>query len=167
MAAVWIIAVVHDLLSARPLPAGCYALWLSGCWADSGHLGNSRVEQDSDLSFLFRPLDILPLVLVGNAVMLKKMVGKGESITSSSKIDLSKLPPCHRSLVPHIKRVNYRAAQWKRSHMKVFELLAPTDHGWTLSKNLLQPVWSDEPVMPSTLIGGHTRRQYPHRRSGQ
>ena len=36
--------------------------------------------------------------------------------------------------------------------MKVFELPAPTDHGWTLSENHLQPVWSGGPVMPSTLV---------------
>jgi len=40
------------------------------------------------------------------ALMLK-MVGKDELIKTASKIDLSKLPPCKHSLVPHICWVNY------------------------------------------------------------
>ena len=47
------------------------------------------------------------------SAMIRKMVGEGETINQSSKIDLSELPPCRRSLIPHIQRVNYRAAQWK------------------------------------------------------
>ena len=42
---------------------------------------------------------------VVRATMLKKMVGEGQTITSSSNVDLSKLTPCCSSLVPHIKRV--------------------------------------------------------------
>ena len=73
------------------------------------------------------------------------MVGEGETINQSSKIDLSKLPPCRRSLISHIQRVNYRAAQWKRSHILQIELPPPTDHGWTMTDDILEPLWSDGP----------------------
>ena len=86
------------------------------------------------------------------AVMVKKMVGDGDTITTSPKIDLSKLPPCRRSLLPHIKRVNYRVAQWKRSHIKTLEVPAPKDHGWALNEDILEPVWSEGPVMPSKVV---------------
>ena len=84
--------------------------------------------------------------------MLKKMVGEEQTITSSSKVDLSKLPPCRRSLVPHIRRVNYRAGQWKLSHVHKPEIPTPTDHGWVILEGTLEPVWSEGPVLPARLV---------------
>lgn len=85
------------------------------------------------------------------ALMLKKMVGEGGTIKRSSKVDLSKLPPCKKSLVPHIKRANYRAAQWKRSDVPIQEIPSPTEHGWTRCGDFIEPVWSEGPVLPSCL----------------
>ncbi|XP_076324251.1 uncharacterized protein LOC143232559 [Tachypleus tridentatus] len=85
-------------------------------------------------------------------LMLNKMVGEGETLTSQSKVDLSKLPPCHRSLLPHIKRVNYRVAQWKRFDVRMLKLPPPTDHGWVLNDGILDPVWSEGPVLPGSLV---------------
>ena len=85
------------------------------------------------------------------ALMLKKMVGDGETIRSSSKVDLSRLPPCKQSLLPHIKRANYRAAQWKRSDVPIQEIPPPTEHGWTRCGDFIEPVWSEGPVLPSRL----------------
>ena len=53
------------------------------------------------------------------AVMLKKMVGEGESITSSSKIDLSKLPPCHHSLVPPHQTCKLQSCSMETLNIKV------------------------------------------------
>ena len=39
--------------------------------------------------------------------MLRKMVGEDKKLTKS-KVDLSRIPPCSDSLLPHIQRVNYR-----------------------------------------------------------
>ena len=57
--------------------------------------------------------------------LLRKMVGDGEKLTSKSKVDLGRLPPCYSALKPHIQRVNHRVALYKRaqswrnqSHMK-------------------------------------------------
>ena len=55
----------------------------------------------------------------------------------------------HRSLVPHIKRVNYRVAQWKRSDVNMLQVPAPTDHEWALGEDILDPVWSQRAVRPS------------------
>ena len=85
------------------------------------------------------------------ALMLKKMVGEGVTIKRSSKVDLSKLPPCKKSLVPHIKRANYRAAQWKRSDVPIQEIPSPTEHGWTRCGDFIEPVWSEGPILPSRL----------------
>lgn len=63
------------------------------------------------------------------AVMLQKMVGANNNLSASSKVDLSKLPQCLSSLEPHMQRVNYRLAQWKRSHENIVECPIPEEHG--------------------------------------
>ena len=84
-------------------------------------------------------------------LMLKKMVGEGKAIKASSKVDLSRMPPCRRSLIPHIKRANYRVGQWKHSHESFPEIPPPAGYGWTHSDGFLEPEWSDGPILPSQL----------------
>ena len=65
------------------------------------------------------------------AVMLKAMVKeKIEGIIIKGKVDLTRMPPCLSSLRPHIQRVNYRAALWKRAHEPFPNIPPATDHGW-------------------------------------
>ena len=86
-------------------------------------------------------------------LMLKKMVGEDEALTEKSKVDLSRLPPCRRSLYPHVKRVNLRVGQWKRSHIPIYEMPLVTDHGWVWNEEgHLEPLWSDGPVLPLNLV---------------
>jgi hypothetical protein len=68
------------------------------------------------------------------------------------------------SLVPHCRRVNYRAAQFKCAHLNYPETPSPKGHGWiptneTLLVNdvacneaVLEPVWSEGPILPDRLI---------------
>ena len=46
--------------------------------------------------------------------MVKIMVGDDLTLTSNSKIDLARLPPCIRNLLPQINRVNHCLAFYKR-----------------------------------------------------
>jgi hypothetical protein len=85
------------------------------------------------------------------ALMLKKMVGEGDTLRSSSKVDLARLPPCKRSLIPHIRRVNFRVAQWKNSHITMPDIPPPGEHGWARAGEFIEPVWSEGPVLPSCL----------------
>ena len=39
-------------------------------------------------------------------IMLKKMIGDDDTLTTKSRVDLSRLPPCRDNLVPHVYRVN-------------------------------------------------------------
>ena len=48
------------------------------------------------------------------SIMLKKLVGEDELLTTKSRVDLSQLPPCRDNLIPHISRVNHRLANYKR-----------------------------------------------------
>ena len=89
------------------------------------------------------------------SAMLKKMVGKNEVLTSKSKVDLSRLPPCRDSLVPRIGRVNYRLTNYKRAHKSIFWRLNPYDsgQGWEKTeKGVLEPVWSSGLVLPPSLV---------------
>ena len=87
--------------------------------------------------------------------MLKKMVGENEVLTSKSRVDLSRLPPCRDSLVPHIGRVNYRLANYKRAHKSIFWRPNPYDpgQGWEKTEEgILEPVWSSGLVLPPSLV---------------
>ncbi|XP_066971842.1 uncharacterized protein [Macrobrachium rosenbergii] len=89
------------------------------------------------------------------AKLLRKMVGEDERLTSKSKVDLARLPPCQAALIPHIQRANHRAAIYKRADDPILE--APQPHadgqGWMKTENgILEPIWSQEPVLPPSLV---------------
>jgi len=89
------------------------------------------------------------------SIMLKKMVGEDEQMTTKSKVDLSRLPPCRDNLVPHIGRVNYRLANYKCADKAIFWRPNPYDpgQGWQKTEEgLLEPVWSCGPILPLSLI---------------
>lgn len=89
------------------------------------------------------------------SIMLKKMVGEDEKLTTKSKVDLSRLPPCRDNLVPHIARVNYRVANYKRANVPIFWCPKPYDlgQGWLKTEEgILEPVWSCGPILPPTLV---------------
>ena len=89
------------------------------------------------------------------AAMLKSMVNsKTDAILKNAKVDLSRMPPCLSSLRPHILRVNYRVAQWKRSHETHPSIPSATEHGWRMSEDsgILEQVWCDGEIVPQRLI---------------
>ena len=92
---------------------------------------------------------------VVRAKLLRKMVGEDEKLTSKSRVDLARLPPCHSALKPHIQRVNYRAALYKQADQPILEKPKPYDEGQGWMKNdrgELEPVWSCGPVLPTSLV---------------
>ncbi len=87
------------------------------------------------------------------ALLLKKMVGEDATLTTKSKVDLARLPPCKNSLYPHIQRVNYRVVQWKRANIPIFHVPPATSHGWVMGDDgRLEPLWSDGPVLPPSIV---------------
>ena len=89
------------------------------------------------------------------AKMLRKMVGGNEKLTSKSKVDLARLPPCINSLKPHIERVNYRVACLKKANVALFEIPKPDEDGKGWMKNEagdLEPIWSYGDILPSSLV---------------
>jgi hypothetical protein len=80
---------------------------------------------------------------VVRAKLLHKMVGEDEKLTSKSKVDLARLPPCHSALKPHIQRANHRVALYKRADEPILEKLKPYDEGqgWMRTdEEVLEPV---------------------------
>lgn len=86
--------------------------------------------------------------------MIKSMVGENEVISHKSKVDLSRIPPCQDSLIPHLQRVNYRVAGYRRAGEPFWDAPEPStqDQGWENGQNgLLEPVWSKGPILPPSL----------------
>ena len=89
------------------------------------------------------------------SIMLNKMVGENEELTTKYKLDLSRLPPCRDSLAPHIGRVNYRLANYKRAHQATFWRPNPYDPDQGLEKTaegILELMWSCGPVLPTSIV---------------
>ena len=87
--------------------------------------------------------------------MLLKMVGDDTILSRKSSIDLSKIPPCRDSLIPHLQRVNHRLAGYRRALDPIWEHPKPhdQDQGWEMAEgDTLQPVWSIGPILPQTRV---------------
>ncbi|CAH1773854.1 unnamed protein product [Owenia fusiformis] len=88
------------------------------------------------------------------SLMLTKMVGDDQCLTTKSNVDLSRLPPCRDNLIPHIGRVNHRIAIYKRAGKPNIVCPHPDDpgQGWVKSNGILEPLWSCGPILPPSLI---------------
>ncbi|KAK2164990.1 hypothetical protein NP493_1387g00009 [Ridgeia piscesae] len=87
------------------------------------------------------------------AKFLLQIVGEDEKLTSKSKIDLVRLPPCHSALKPHFQRVNHRVALYKRADESILENSYDYGHGWIRTEDgVLEPVWSCGAALPNSLI---------------
>lgn len=86
--------------------------------------------------------------------LLQKMVGQGEKLTSKSKVDLGRLPPCQSALRKHIQRVNHRVAIFKHAHQPIIEKPKPyEDQGWMKTADgVVEPVWYSSPALPTALV---------------
>ncbi|KAK2189621.1 hypothetical protein NP493_101g08000 [Ridgeia piscesae] len=85
------------------------------------------------------------------AKLLRKIVVEDEKLTSKSKIDLVRLPPCHSALKPHLQRLNHHVALNKRADESI---LGKFDgQGWIRTEDrVLESVWSCGPVLPNSLV---------------
>ena len=81
--------------------------------------------------------------------MLERMVGDAATIKPPLKVNSTRLPPSRCSLIPHIKRADHRAGQWKHAHENLPEIpLHTDDHSWAVDDDYcqLEPVWYNGPV---------------------
>lgn len=88
------------------------------------------------------------------SIMLRKMVGDDERLSIKSKVDLARLPPCKKNLIPHVHRVNHRLANYKRANQATYWRPNPSDEAQGWEKNthgVLEPVWSCGPILPTRL----------------
>lgn len=86
------------------------------------------------------------------SIMLRKMIGEDETLTTRSKVDLSRLPPCRDNLIPHIHRVNHRLAIYKRAATPIYWCPKPYEpnQGWEKNEegtwNQCGPVAQSSPL---------------------
>ena len=86
---------------------------------------------------------------------LRKIVGEEEKLTSKSKVDLARLPPCHSALKPHFQLVNHRVALYKRADEFILEKPNPYDdsQGWIRTEDgVLEPLWTCSAALPNSLV---------------
>ncbi|KAK2181867.1 hypothetical protein NP493_378g02042 [Ridgeia piscesae] len=89
------------------------------------------------------------------AKFLSKIVVEDEKLTSKSKIDLARLPPCHSALKPHLHRLKHHVALYKLADEAILAKLKPYDdgQGWIRTDDgVLEPVWSCGAALPNSLI---------------
>ena len=69
------------------------------------------------------------------AKLLLKIVGEDEKLTSKSKIEFVRLPPCHSPLKPHIQRLNHCVDLYKRTDESILEKSKPCNDGQKFNKD--------------------------------
>lgn len=79
------------------------------------------------------------------AKWLGKIVVENEELTSKSKVDLARLPPCQSALTLHVQRVNHRLCLYKHANLVILEKpkLYHQGQGWL--RNDEGVLWSCEP----------------------
>ena len=88
-------------------------------------------------------------------IPLRKIVGEDEKVTSKPKVDLTRLPPCHPALKPHLQQVNHSIVLYKRADESILEKPNPYDdgQGWIRTEDgVLEPVWSCDAALPTSLV---------------
>ena len=79
------------------------------------------------------------------------MVGKDKPLSTDSKVDLARVPPCRDSLLPHVHRVNYRVSCYKKAHILIFERPKPYDEDqeWARGEaNMIETLWTNGSIPP-------------------
>lgn len=82
---------------------------------------------------------------------INELCTKDNSLLPSKNIDMSSMPPCKRSFIQHIERVNYQVGIWKRAHIAYPTIPNAASHGWKLENDILQPLWYEGDIVPQLL----------------
>ena len=81
------------------------------------------------------------------------MIGADNTPNVSSKLDLSKLPPCLSLFEPHMKRVTYHLVQCNCSHLNFVECPPSEDRGWVISEKYTpEPLWCNALILPAHIF---------------
>ena len=91
-------------------------------------------------------------------LLMKKCDGNMK-LDPSKSVDLGSLPPCSNTLIQHMKRCNFQLAIWRRALENFQEVPDPTEHGWLMVDQALEPLWCEGSVLPdqlSDLLGEDT-----------
>lgn len=132
-----------------------FFLYTCRCLGDEWSIKKETIDDIEAFTCLMYGQPRVKSIDIVRSLMLKKMVGEDEELTTKSKVDLARLPPCKDNLVPHIYRVNHRLATYKRADQGIFWCPKPhePEQGWEKTEEgTLEPIWSLGPILPPTLI---------------
>lgn len=74
------------------------------------------------------------------------------SMFRKCKTNLDMLPPTKDALVLHIKRAHFQALVWNRCLVPQQDLPSPTQFGWEVQNDLLQPTLASKPQISKTRV---------------
>ena len=82
---------------------------------------------------------------------IKKLSTK-QGRSTPSNVDMSTLPPCHKSLIQHVYRINYQVAIWKSANYPI-PRIPDASHGlgWVMTNEGLKPLWYEGESKPINL----------------
>ena len=83
---------------------------------------------------------------------IERFTAKKGVLSTDVGVDISLLPPCHSSLLLHIKRSNYQTAIWRKSLEPQHHLSEPNLHGWVQGVDGLEIQWTHQEMMPQYLV---------------
>ena len=84
-------------------------------------------------------------------LLLSKRCNSEGKLDPKRSVDLASLPPCFETLVQHIKRCNLQAGIWKRALEHFPDIPDADKHGWVFNKDTLEPLWTEDEVLPTNL----------------
>ena len=83
-------------------------------------------------------------------VQINEVCAKQNRLITSGNVDMANLPPCKRSLIQHIRRVNLQVGIWKRAPEPIIPN-ASQGHGWEEHDGSLHPLWYEGDILPPEL----------------
>ena len=84
-------------------------------------------------------------------ILQRKCENNGQ-LDATKNIDLANIPPCSSSLKQHLKRSNYQVKIWKLAIENFPEIPDPSQHGWKMGGVSMEPIWSEEKILPVQLV---------------
>ena len=78
-------------------------------------------------------------------------------LANVKRVDCALLPPSRRTLQMKVRRAQYVTILWTNAATaSPGDGLSPTEYGWSVNDNLLQPIWFQGPAVPDTLFTNST-----------
>lgn len=94
--------------------------------------------------------------MIHTAILILAIAFQENPLANIKKIDCALLPPSLRTLEKKLQRAHYVTVLWSHANTASPDQgLSPTDYGWSVKSDLLQPTWFDGLPAPDSLFSSH------------